>query len=194
MKTKMKTILLATLMFGTLIAKANDAKNSNELEAKRTVKVEFKNVKKGQTLTIKNQNGFSVYNKQIEIAGNYSKLFDFSRLENGIYTAELNKDFEIVIKEFTVKNGLVTFITNRNSKLFKPVIRTKGNILYVSKLTFKEEKINVTIYYKGDEILSEAIKGDDLIKRIYKLSEVKKGDYKVVVNTDSRTYTKQIYL
>ncbi len=190
MKTKMKTILLVALMFGTLIGYAKDANNSKELKAKRTVKVEFKNVKKGQTLTIKNENGVSVYSNQIQIAGNYSKIFDFSALENGVYTAELNKDFEIIIKEFYVKNGFVTFLNNSNKKLFKPVIRTKDNFIYLSKLALNKKEMKVSIYYKGENILTETLKGNDLLKRIYKLSEIKTGDYKVIVNSDNRTYIK----
>ena len=186
----MKTTLLVALMFGTLIGYANDAKNPTDLEAKKTVKVEFKNVKKGQTLTIKNEHGLSVYNQQINVAGNFSRTFDFSALENGIYTAELNKAFEIIIKEFYVKNGLVTFLTNSSAKLFKPVIRTKDNLLYVSKLTFDKEELKVSIFYNGDEILTESLKGDNLIKRIYKLSEIRKGDYKIVINSNNRTYIK----
>ncbi len=190
MKTNMKSILLVALMFGTLISYANNDTNSTDNKAKKTVKVEFKNVRKGQSLTIKNDKGVSVYNQEIAASGNFSRTFDFSALENGVYTAELNKDFEIIIKEFYVKNGLVTFLNNSNTKLFKPVIRAKENLIYVSKLDFNNKPLNVVIYYNGDAILSDNIKGDDLLKRTYKLSENKKGEYKVFVSSDNRTYSK----
>ncbi|WP_249983660.1 hypothetical protein [Polaribacter sp. Z022] len=190
MKTNMKSILLVALMFGTLISYANNDTNSTNNKAKKTVKVEFKNVRKGQSLTIKNDKGVSVYNQEIAASGNFSRTFDFSALENGVYTAELNKDFEIIIKEFYVKNGLVTFLNNSNTKLFKPVIRAKENLIYVSKLDFNNKPLNVVIYYNGEAILSDNIKGDDLLKRTYKLSENKKGEYKVYVNSDNRTYSK----
>ena len=186
---KIKKIILVALMFGTLITNANDKDNTNSKEAKRTVKVEFNNVKKGQTLTIKNANGLTVYNNDIQNSGDYSRTFDFSALENGIYSAELNKDFEIVIKQFYVENGLVTFLNNKNEKIFKPVIRTEGHLLYVSKIAFNKEPLKVVIYYKGNTILSETISGNDLLKRVYKLSEKKVGNYTVVINSDDRTYT-----
>ena len=190
MKTNMKSILLVALMFGTLISYANNDTNSTDNKAKKTVKVEFKNVRKGQSLTIKNDKGVSVYNQEIAASGNFSRTFDFSALENGVYTAELNKDFEIIIKEFYVKNGLVTFLNNSNTKLFKPVIRAKENLIYVSKLAFNNKPLNVVIYYNGEAIFSDNIKGDDLLKRTYKLSENKKGEYKVFVSSDNRTYSK----
>ena len=187
MKTKMKSILLVALTLTTLISYAN---NDTDTKAKKTVKVEFKNVKKGQTLSIKNENGLKVYTQEINVAGNFSRTFDFSALEDGIYAAELNKDFEIIIKEFYVKNGLVTFLSNSNAKLFKPVIRNQENLIHVSKLAFNKEPLNVVIYYNGEAILSETVKGDDLVNRTYKLSEDKKGEYKVFVSSDKRTYVK----
>ena len=187
---KIKKIILVALMFGTLITNANEKDNTNYKEAKKTVKVEFNNVKKGQTLTIKNSNGLTVYNNEIQNSGDYSKTFDFSALENGIYSAELNKDFEIVIKQFNVENGLVTFLNNKDEKIFKPIIRTEGELLLISKINFNNEPLKVTLYYNDEAVLSETISGDKLLQRVYKLSEKEVGAYKVVVSSDERTYTK----
>ncbi|MGJ8759987.1 MAG: hypothetical protein ACSHXA_05550 [Polaribacter sp.] len=188
---KIKKIILVALMFGTLITNANEKDNTNYKEAKKTVKVEFNNVKKGQTLTIKNSNGLTVYNNEIQNSGDYSKTFDFSALENGIYSAELNKDFEIVIKQFNVENGLVTFLNNKDEKIFKPIIRTEGELLLISKINFNNEPLKVTLYYNDEAVLSETISGDKLLQRVYKLSEKEVGAYKVVVSSDERTYTKE---
>ena len=176
-------------MFGTLIGYATEGKNTIDLKAKKTVKVEFNNVKKGQTLTIKDNTGLVVYNNKIKSTGDYSKTFDFSALNEGTYSAELNKDFEIIVKHFYVKNGLVTFL-NDNKKVFKPVVRNEGNLVYLSKLAFNKQPLNVVIYYNNQTILSEKIEGEELLKRVYKLSEYKAGDYKVVINSDNRTYVK----
>ncbi|QXP65868.1 hypothetical protein [Polaribacter sp. AHE13PA] len=187
---KIKKIILVALMLGTLITNANEKDNTNYKEAKKTVKVEFNNVKKGQTLTIKNSNGLTVYNNEIQNSGDYSKTFDFSALENGIYSAELNKDFEIVIKKFNVENGLVTFLNNKDEKIFKPIIRTEGELLLISKINFNNEPLKVTLYYNNEAVLSETISGDKLLQRVYQLSEKEVGAYKVVVSSDERTYTK----
>ena len=178
----MKKIILVALMLGTLIGYATEDKNTID------VKVEFLNVKKGQTLNIKNNKGAVVYNTDIKNSGDFSKSFDFSTLKDGIYSAELDKDFEIVIKQFYVKNGLVTFLNNQDNIVFKPVVRNEKNILYISKLAFKKEPVKVTIYYKNEAILSEKTEGDQLLKRVYKLSENRIGNYKVIISTDDRTY------
>ena len=189
MTNKMKKIILVALMFGTLISYANE--NINTEDAKKTVKVEFNNVKKGQTLTIKNSNGLTVYNNEIQNSGDYSKTFDFSALENGIYSAELNKDFEIVIKQFNVENGLVTFLNNKDQKIFKPIIRTEGELLLISKINFNNEPLKVSLYYNDEAVLSETLSGDKILKRVYKLSQKETGVYKVVISSDERTYSKE---
>lgn len=184
-----KKNLIVALMFGTLIGYANRTTNNNVVE-KKTVKVEFKSVRKGQTLTIKNERGVTVYKHEVENSGTFSKLFDLSGLENGMYKAELNKDFEIEIKNFKVENGLVTFFDTKSKKEFKPVIRKEGSLLYVSKLDFYENKLNVVIYYDDEIILSETLKSENILKRIYKLSEDKQGDYTVVISSNNRLFTK----
>ena len=192
MKTIIKKSLVVALMLGTLISYAKEGIISNDNDAKETVKIEFKDVKKGQVLTIKDSEGVTIYNKEIKSEGNYSKIFNFSALGNGKYTAELNKDFEIVIKQFYVKNGLVTFLNNKNEKVFKPVIRAEGNLVYLSKIAFNNQPLNVVIYYNNEKILSETIKGGKILKRVYKLSKNQSGNYRVVINTDDRSYFKDI--
>jgi hypothetical protein len=192
MKT-IKKITLVALMLGTLIGYANEDKKDTDNKAKKTVKVEFDYVKKGQTLTIKNNKGNAVYSNEIENAGSYSRTFNISALEDGIYAAELNKSFEIIIKSFYVKNGLVTFLKNKDEKIFKPVIRTVDNILLVSRLAFEDDALDVVIYYNDEVILSETTVGKEL-DRAYKLSEDKVGTYKVVVNSNNRNYTREFTL
>ena len=191
MKTRIKKSILVALMFGTLIGYAKENNNnSNEFTTKKAVKVEFKNVKKGQTLTIKDQKGSTIYNKEITNSGNYSRLFNFSALENGVYTAELNKDFEILIKKFKVKNGLVTFFDIKNKKVFKPVIRKEANKILISKIAFNKEPLKVVIYYNDEVIYSETVRGNKILNRIYSLSKKQVGKYKIIINSDNRLYIK----
>ena len=192
MKT-LKKITLVALMLGTLIGYANEDKKDTDNRARKTIKVEFNNVKEGQTLTIKDEQGNAVYNNEIKNAGNFSRIFNISALEDGIYTAELNKDFEIIIKTFYVKNGLVTFLKNEDEKIFKPVIRTKDNLLFISRLAFENNALDVVIYYNDEVILSETTVGKKL-DRTYKLSKKRTGTYKIVVNSNNRSYTKKFTL
>ena len=97
MKSLKTRVLLVALMLGTLMSFANPS----ELDAKK-IKIEFTDVKKGHELTIKNNEGNILYTEEVERKGDLVKIFDFSKLENGSYTLELEKDFEIIIKSIKI--------------------------------------------------------------------------------------------
>jgi hypothetical protein len=190
MKTTIKRNVLVALMFGTLIGYAKENTEPTKKVGSNMVKVEFNDVKKGHTLTIKDKKGVQIYSRIIESTGTFSKTFDLSALENGNYVAELNKDFEIILKTFNVKNGIVTFLSKKNQKVFKPVIRKKGDLILISKIAFDKQPLKVVLYYEDEEIIRETIKGEDYLKRIYKLSDSEKGDYKIVILSNERMYIK----
>ena len=190
----MKTILVVTLMFGTLISYANNNTEPTNTVAVKRVKVEYKAVKKGNALTIKNEYGTTIYKQVLQSSGNYTKTFDLTNLEDGIYTTELEKDFEILVKKLEVKDGFVTFYKNENEVIFKPVIRTEGNLVMISKIAFNNKPLEVTLYYNNSIILSEKVAGEELLNRIYRLSNEVKGTYKVIIHTDNRSYRKNFVI
>ena len=190
MRTSIKKNLLVALMFGTLLGYAKENPSPTNLVGGKKVKVEFKTVKKGQTLKIKDENGTTIYEQTIQNSGVYSKIFDLTALKDGIYTTELEKDFEIVLKKIEVKNGNVKFLEKENAKVFKPVIRNEGDLILISKITFNKQPVKVILYYENEVVLSETLKGEKLVNRVYKLSKIYRGDYKVVINTDNRNYIK----
>lgn len=189
MKTTIKNYIVVALMLGTLLGYANESNTSfKSIDGKR-VKVEFKAVKKGNTLTIKQRNGVILYSSEIKNTGTFSKIFDLSALTSGNYIAELEKDFEIIEKSFKVENGTVIFTSDDETE-FKPVIRTQNELVLISKISFNHKPVEVTIYYEDDVIYSETIvETKEILNRVYKVSKEQKGTYRVVVNTNKKSYT-----
>ena len=189
MKTIFKKYLVVTfMMLVTSINYANENTAVKIVDGKK-VRIEFETVKKGHTLSIKDKNGTVIYSQEIENSGTYSKVLDLSKLEKGNYTTELEKDFEIVIKPFTVLDGQVSF--DEEKTIFKPVIRTEDNLVLISKLAFDKQPLKIAIYYNDEVIFSETVTDEkNLLKRVYKLSKEEKGDYKVVINSNNRSYIK----
>jgi len=175
------------MMLGTLINYANDKKNTTYVVEGKKVKVEFNAVKKGNKLTIKDSHDVIIFSQEIENSGNYSKIFNLSNLLKGDYTAELEKDFEIIIKNFSVLEGKVSF--NGEKRVFKPVIRTEKNKILISKIDFNKEPLKVALYFNGEVIYSETVKDNsNVLNRVYKLSKEERGNYTVVINTNDRNY------
>lgn len=190
MKTMKKYILVAFL-FTSIVNFANTTTTFDNI---KRVKLEFSSVKKGHFLHIKNEDGNVIYTEEIENTGTFSKIFDLSVLENGMFTAELTKDFEIKIKPFKVENGVVTFEVENQKTIFKPIIRVKEDKILVSKYNFEANKISVSIYFENTLIHSEFLECENTLNRIFGVSKEKKGNYTVVVNADNRMYVEKFRL
>lgn len=180
-----KKITLVVLMFVTTLSYAE--KRNNVILSKIAV-VEFTNAKKGQQLIVKDEFGIILHSETITKNGNLSKTFDLKQLKDGNYTIELEKDFEILIKPFEIKNNRIAFLKDNDQTLFKPVMRTENNKLLVSLMSLESESVNIKIFYEDDLIYSEAFEGKKTINRIYKLQDRELGNYYAIVKSDNRTY------
>ena len=193
MKTTMKRNILAIVLFVATIGYANTDTKNFTANAKR-VKLEFSSVKKGHSVQIIDEKGIVIYFEKIQITGDFSKTFDLTALENGTFTAELDKDFEIIVKPFTVKNGTVTFLSESEKTIFKPIIRVDDNKVFLSKYNFENDKLDIKIYFENNLIHTETLEGKNSLNRIYSLSKVEKGSYTVSVNANDRSYSKKFNL
>lgn len=193
MKT-IKKITLVVLMLVTTLSYAGKEETKEAVAFSKITVVEFDNVKKGHKLLVKDEHGIILHSETVKNNGDLSKLFDLKQLKSGKYTVELDKDFEIIIKSFDIKNNTITFYSNTKTKIFKPTIRIENNKLLVSQMSLESDSIDVEIYYGDNLIYSEAVKGEKTINRIYKLSETEVGDYQAIIRTGDRTYVKSFKL
>jgi len=192
MKTTIRKSVLVALMLGTFTSYATGTtlveKNGTE------IKVAFNNVKKGQRWYIKNSEGKILHQEELKRDGSFAQEFNFASLQNGYYTLEVNKDFQIDVTPFTVISGEATFHKTAERIIFKPVIRTEKNKVLISKLDFDASPLKVTIYFEGEIIFKDTVKGGDLLRRVYQLRKDIKGSYKVVMKANDRVYTNEFSL
>lgn len=193
MKT-IKKMTLIVLMFVTTLSYAEKTVKRNTIALSKVAVVEFLNAKKGQKLLVKDEYGIILHSETVENNGNLSKLFDLKQLENGKYTIELDKDFEVIIKPLEIKNNAIFFLKNEERKVFKPLMRIENNKLLISQMTLESDLIEVEIYYGDSLIYSENINGEKTMNRIYKLSDSEYGEYQAIVKSDDRTYIKHFKL
>lgn len=185
MKKLFKNILVLAVLLGTYTSYAN---------ATSDLISNFNNANKGDIISVTDASGEVIYSGEIKYNGNIKNLFDFSQLKDGTYAVEVNKDFEIDINTIVVKNNNVTFITSSNEKIFKPVIRAKDSRLMISKLSFDPKDTKVEIYYEDELIHSETVKGNEVLKRVYKLDHTLNGDYTAIIRANDRVFVENFKL
>lgn len=188
----MKTIknLILVVVF-TMTGFVNFANNTNTLLDAKKVTIVFNDAKKGHKLTVKDNYGTILHSENVTKEGKLIKKFDFSKLENGNYSLELEKDFQIIIKSIKIEGNNVTFNENSKKVIFKPVIRNEDNKLMISKIAFDKKPLKVVLYYNNEVIYSETVKGDSIVNRVYILDKKIKGNYRVVVNNNGRSYSNE---
>ena len=179
MKTLVRNILLVAVMFGTYTSYANET-----LEVITTINT----IKKGNHISVSDSSGDVVYSSRINYDGNIANLFDFTQLEDGIYTIEVNKDFIIEVNSIQVKDGVVVFLKDLKEKIFKPVFRVENSKVIISKLGFDSNKMIVELYYENELIYTDTVKGKEILNGVYKLDETLHGDYSAIIRSNDRVY------
>jgi len=195
MKNTIKTskkILLTVAMLTAMLGNANETSFNIKDDAKKTA-LTINNVKEGNLISIKDQNGIILYKELIQTSGSYEKRFDLTALPNGDYFFELDKDLEIKTIPFTVKSNNVVFNKEKEVVIFKPYVNQKKGLVLISKLAPNLEPLTINIYAETNTGLKpvhhENIKGEKIIERVYKLN---KGKFLIVFNSNGRTFKKFI--
>ena len=197
MKRLVKTSLVVVVMFATIVSYANEFPLLTKERTKIVKNITFENVKEGSLLIIKDSNEIILYKELVEKSGTYSKGFDLTVLPNGNYYFELDKQVEIRVKPFMVKDSIVEFKKDEEYKIFKPVVYLKKDKVYISKFTFDNEVLDIKIFTADSHelVLSEKIerKGDsECLGRIYNFSTSEKGTYSIIINSAGRRFVKNI--
>lgn len=194
MKKLIKSVFIVALSLST----AGAVGTNDTLYKSNGKELQFENLKPGHTLYIKNEDGKVLYQKEIDQKGTYTNDFDLASLPKGDYRIEIDKDFEIQMIPFTVSEQ-VEVMQEKSSVFFKPVVRKKGAYVYISKLALDNESMKVNVFYNGDtankgfdKIYSETLSQDKNLGRVYKLDTDAKGEYKIVVTTKDRTFSKVV--
>lgn len=191
----LKKGILMVAMSATVMGFASDFNNTTINKGAKKTAITFVNVKRGNVLKIKDSYGITLYKELIDHSGMYTKGFDLSELPNGDYIFEMNKDVEINTIPFTVFSNDVIFDKEKERKIFKPVTRVQGDLVFVSKLVLDNEFLNIKIYFETvnngfDLVHSEVVEENKTINRVFKLSQ--KGSYKIVYHSQGREFIEYI--
>ena len=61
----------------------------------------------------------------------------------------------------------------------------------ISKIAFDKNPLKISLYFNNEIIYSETVKGDSILNRVYRLDEEKKGNYRVIIHNNGRSYSNE---
>lgn len=193
--TNTKKRFLIVAMFTTLLSFANERSIFIIKNDAEKTSIYLENVRKGNLLSIKDTNGVVLYEERMEQNGNYIKGFNLTLLQNGLYVFELEKDFEIKTIPFEIKYNEVILNKNLERTTFKPIMRKDGDLLFISKFGLGNKPLRIKVYHEDENsslLYIENITNTDKAERIFKLKDLKSGNYKIVLLHEGREFTKYI--
>ena len=182
-----KSVLMAILMIA-LVSKASEKGLRVEVisHENKVVQLFLSNRDGSSEVLMKDIDGFQFYKVQID-GKEFSKKFDLSRLPDGKYYIEINSQTKIKTLPFTVESDNVVF--NKEAIVFKPVVRFKDDIVYVSKFTLNNETLGVFLYDENEHLLhSQKLSGENSLNLKLNLSNLKMGSYSLVLRSGGKLY------
>tara|TARA_R110000772_G_scaffold112874_3_gene217166 strand:+ start:2131 stop:2739 length:609 start_codon:yes stop_codon:yes gene_type:complete len=196
-----KGVILMALL-SSIMTSANRVSYETALKEIDKTLITLDNVKIGQELFIKDINGSVIYQESIEVTGSFKKELDLGALPDGLYFIELNKDIAINVIPFTVNSYNAELLKDKETTIFKPVVKLKDNFVFIAKLSSAKEPVEIELYYDSNEshsgmyelLYTERITNTTTIHRVYKLDKYEKGNYKVVLKTEGRTFIEKVKL
>ena len=181
------------MLFASIAGSANERSYSLESKEATVAKLVLENVKKGGKLSILDADNVLLYKEPIEVSGTYSQNFDFSNLPIGKYYFEIDMGSKYQKVPFEVHVSSVVIKYEEKYEIFKPVVYTRDNHVYLSKFSMVPCKLSILIYDSNDEkIHMEDFKENSTINRVLDFSKIRKGKYKLVISSENRTYIETV--
>ena len=146
MKNIIKNSLVLVVLFSTFLASANSSLKIYHDEVKTTLTLS--DVKLGSEIFVKDTYGSVLYSETIKSSGNYTKSFNLTELPDGSYFFEIDKDLEINIIHFTVKEAIVAFDEENKTSIFKPFVKSEENKVSITKLSLDKKPLEITSILK----------------------------------------------
>lgn len=195
MKNVIKQSLVVLALFTAMFAYSGEVItfSSNDVNGNSLVKIE--QLKEGTQFLIKDQNGITLYEENINNSGTVSKLLDFSTLPDAEYYLEFDSDEEIKVIPFSVNKRITEFAESAAYSIVKPKIVVADHLVNITNESSENQKIDIKFYYENDDLaFNELLKDAKAINRTYDFSSSLKGSYTIVLTTEGRTFVDNIYI
>ena len=150
----------------------------------------MKNITGNLEVEIRDADGLVYYNEVLTDAKSYLKRFEMKLLPNGNYFIEISDDHTIRTYNFELFDNKLSFDQKAFTEEFKPIVVENENFIDLNFLNISGKKTSVYIFDENQDILfQERIKSDLSVHKRYDISELKSGNYTIVINNNGRRFT-----
>ena len=137
-------------------------------------------------LSLLDPSGIVIHSDFVSKNSEYEKVFDFSRVDDGVYTFVTKTGHITVSKTIELENNSISVLNKEYS--YAPIFNVDGNVLKVSFLNKSNEDITISLEDSGRYYYQE--KGDNSISygRMMDIKNLPAGEYTFSLMAGEKEY------
>jgi len=152
---------------------------------KAVVKVVFPN-NQNTIIYIGDPEGRTIHRETIKKGSSTAKIYDFSNVDDGIYTFNSITDQANVTKTIKVENSSIEVISTEVE--YKPTFIIKENSLLVNYLNLEQEEIEMVIYNSYTDFYKSAEGNFQVFQKKFDISDMESGEYFAMIKVPGKNY------
>ncbi|MDO6605422.1 hypothetical protein SAMN03080594_11319 [Arenibacter palladensis] len=192
MKAVLKLTAVAALLLSSTIAMANDPGMylTTVKEAKRLV-LKLNKQTESSTLTLTDTEKHQIFMENIKEDEDYTKKFDLSKLDEGLYFLKMESLTRTVEFTISVEDSEVNVIAR--DEITKPFFRKNGDVLYLNYLNQKLSPVVINVVDSSNRVVfTQKFDKELVVGKVFNFTNAVKDDYTVSVSEGTKTYYETI--
>jgi len=128
-----------------------------------------------------------ILQETIKKGSSTAKIYDFSNVDDGIYTLNSKTDQANVTKTIMVENSSIKVISSEVE--YKPAFIIKENSLLVNYLNLEQEEIEMVIYNSYNTEFYKSTEGNSQVfQKKFDVSNMERGEYFAMIKVSGKNY------
>ncbi|PXX23284.1 hypothetical protein [Arenibacter sp. ARW7G5Y1] len=192
MKAVLKLTAMAALLLSSTLAMANDPGMylTTVKEAKRLV-LKLNKQTESTTLTLTDTGKHQIFMENIKEDEDYTKKFDLSKLEEGLYYLKMESLIRTVEFTISVEDSEVNIIAR--DEVTKPFFRKNGDVLYLNYFNQKLNPVVINVVDSANRVVfTQKFEKELVVGKVFNFSTAVKDDYTVSVSEGTNVYYETI--
>jgi len=155
MRNLLKTGLVSVALLATVVVNASEKLNVKVAPASKMLAIELTEVVDGETISIKDLDGEVLFFEKLSKSSEYSKVFSFSTLPQGLYFVESKEAAKIQVTPVIINESGVAIVENASKTYTAPKVSLDGDILNVKVRNYGKAPVTISIYNELGALLTK---------------------------------------
>ena len=143
-------------------------------------------------VSVLDQEGTMIYSDMVSRDEKPGKMYDFSEVENGVYTFKSVTEHKMVETTFVIEKNELKVLDEKTR--YRPVFWIEDDILLISYMNLEQDDIYISVQDElsvADEsnlYYEEITESDMSYERIFDIQNLSEGEYTITLKSGENTY------